>query len=144
MTGNLKGPDRGLSLPGSGMTKSVLGIIGGSGIYDLPGLENVREESLASPFGEPSGALRIGDIAGLPVVSFDVGGAREVVIPGTTGFLIPRDDTSSLIESVAQLVGDRGLREAMGAEGRRRFTDQFRYQTMTRRIREVYAQVLAR
>ncbi|HEY7998768.1 MAG TPA: S-methyl-5'-thioadenosine phosphorylase [Pseudolabrys sp.] len=50
------------------MTKSVLGIIGGSGIYDLPGLENVREERIASPWGEPSGALRIGEIAGLPVV----------------------------------------------------------------------------
>lgn len=50
------------------MTKSVLGIIGGSGIYDLPGLENAREERVASPWGEPSGALRIGAIAGLPVV----------------------------------------------------------------------------
>src|SRR5450432_1340722 len=50
------------------MTKAVLGIIGGSGIYDLPGLENVREQRIASPWGEPSGALRIGDIAGLPVV----------------------------------------------------------------------------
>lgn len=50
------------------MTKAVLGIIGGSGIYDLPGLENVREEHVASPWGEPSGALRIGDISGLPVV----------------------------------------------------------------------------
>jgi 5'-methylthioadenosine phosphorylase len=50
------------------MTKSVLGIIGGSGIYDLPGLENVREEHVASPWGEPSGALRIGEMAGLPVV----------------------------------------------------------------------------
>jgi len=50
------------------MTKSVLGIIGGSGIYDLPGLENVREERIASPWGEPSGALRIGEMAGLPVV----------------------------------------------------------------------------
>jgi len=49
------------------MTKSVLGIIGGSGIYDLPGLQNVREERIASPWGEPSGALRIGDIGGLPV-----------------------------------------------------------------------------
>src|SRR5512141_3209609 len=50
------------------MTKAVLGIIGGSGIYDLPGLENAREEQIASPWGEPSGALRIGDIAGLPVI----------------------------------------------------------------------------
>jgi 5'-methylthioadenosine phosphorylase len=52
----------------AGMTKAVLGIIGGSGIYDLPGLENMREERIASPWGEPSGALRIGEMEGLPVV----------------------------------------------------------------------------
>jgi len=50
------------------MTKAVLGIIGGSGFYDLPGMENVREEAIASPWGEPSGALRIGEMSGLPVV----------------------------------------------------------------------------
>src|SRR5689334_19233818 len=50
------------------MAKAVLGIIGGSGIYDLPGLENVCEQSIASPWGEPSAALHIGEIAGLPVV----------------------------------------------------------------------------
>jgi 5'-methylthioadenosine phosphorylase len=50
------------------MTKAVLGIIGGSGTYDLPGLQNVREEHVKSPWGEPSQALRIGDMAGLPVV----------------------------------------------------------------------------
>jgi 5'-methylthioadenosine phosphorylase len=50
------------------MAKAVLGIIGGSGIYELPGLQNVREQRIASPWGEPSGALRIGDIGGLPVV----------------------------------------------------------------------------
>jgi 5'-methylthioadenosine phosphorylase len=50
------------------VTKSILGIIGGSGIYDLPGLENVREEAIASPWGEPSAAVRRGEIAGLPVV----------------------------------------------------------------------------
>jgi 5'-methylthioadenosine phosphorylase len=50
------------------MAKAILGVIGGSGVYDLPGLENVREERIASPWGEPSGALRIGTIGGLPVV----------------------------------------------------------------------------
>src|SRR5437667_4549727 len=50
------------------MTKSVLGIIGGSGIYDLPGLEKVRKKTVKSPWGEPSAALRVGEIAGLPVV----------------------------------------------------------------------------
>jgi 5'-methylthioadenosine phosphorylase len=50
------------------MTKAVLGIIGGSGVYDLPGLEKVRTKKIASPWGEPSAALRIGELAGLPVV----------------------------------------------------------------------------
>jgi 5'-methylthioadenosine phosphorylase len=45
------------------MTKAVLGIIGGSGIYDLPGLEKVRSKSFKSPWGTPSGPLRIGEIA---------------------------------------------------------------------------------
>ncbi len=50
------------------MSKAVLGIIGGSGIYDLPGLEKVRSKKIASPWGAPSAPLRIGEIAGLPVV----------------------------------------------------------------------------
>src|SRR6476661_7744270 len=50
------------------MTKSVLGIIGGSGIYDLPGFENARSEAVKSPWGQPSAALLRGEIAGLPVV----------------------------------------------------------------------------
>ena len=50
------------------MTRAVLGIIGGSGIYDLPGLEDAREEVIESPWGEPSAPLRRGSIAGLPIV----------------------------------------------------------------------------
>jgi 5'-methylthioadenosine phosphorylase len=50
------------------MSSAVLGIIGGSGIYDLPGLENVREEAISSSWGEPSASLRLGTIAGLPIV----------------------------------------------------------------------------
>ena len=42
------------------MTRAVLGIIGGSGIYDLPGLEDVRDEAIASPWGEPSAPLKRG------------------------------------------------------------------------------------
>ncbi len=41
------------------MTKAVLGIIGGSGIYDLPGLQNVRDVTVASPWGEPSDAAAL-------------------------------------------------------------------------------------
>ncbi|MCB8821607.1 S-methyl-5'-thioadenosine phosphorylase [Microvirga rosea] len=53
------------------MTKSVLGIIGGSGVYDLPGIQDVREIRISSPWGEPSDVLRMGrigerDVAFLP------------------------------------------------------------------------------
>ena len=50
------------------MMQAVLGIIGGSGIYDLPGLEDACEEVIKSPWGEPSAPLRRGSIAGLPIV----------------------------------------------------------------------------
>jgi 5'-methylthioadenosine phosphorylase len=50
------------------MAKAILGVIGGSGIYDLPGLENAHEEAIASPWGEPSAQVTHGSIAGLPVV----------------------------------------------------------------------------
>jgi 5'-methylthioadenosine phosphorylase len=50
------------------MTAAVLGVMGGSGVYDLPGLEDVREERIASPWGEPSDALRIGWIGDTKVV----------------------------------------------------------------------------
>jgi 5'-methylthioadenosine phosphorylase len=50
------------------MGKGVLGVIGGSGVYDLPGLTEVREQRVASPWGEPSDALRIGRIGATQVV----------------------------------------------------------------------------
>jgi 5'-methylthioadenosine phosphorylase len=50
------------------MTKAVLGVIGGSGVYDLPGLEDVREVRVASPWGEPSDSLRLGRIGDTQVV----------------------------------------------------------------------------
>ena len=50
------------------MSKAVLGIIGGSGIYDLPGLERIRTKNFASPWGKPSAPLRLGKIGGTAVV----------------------------------------------------------------------------
>ena len=50
------------------MTQAVLGIIGGSGIYDLPGIADVREEPVDTPWGEPSDALRVGRVGATKVV----------------------------------------------------------------------------
>ncbi len=83
-----------------------------------------------------------GLIAGKPVVSYDVDGAREVVLSGETGYLLPPQTIDELSHAINILVADPALRESFGRAGRERFTDQFRHQTMTRRIREVYAEVL--
>jgi len=50
------------------MVRSVLGIVGGSGIYDLPGLKDVREVRVPTPWGEPSDALIRGRVGGTEVV----------------------------------------------------------------------------
>jgi 5'-methylthioadenosine phosphorylase len=44
------------------VTKAIVGIIGGSGVYELPGLEDIRGEWVATPWGEPSDPLRFGRI----------------------------------------------------------------------------------
>ncbi|MCB1510954.1 MAG: S-methyl-5'-thioadenosine phosphorylase [Hyphomicrobiaceae bacterium] len=49
------------------MTQAVLGIVGGSGLYDLPGLENARWETVLSPWGEPSDQILFAEMAGLPI-----------------------------------------------------------------------------
>ena len=85
-----------------------------------------------------------GLIAGKPVVSYDVDGAREVVLPGRTGFLLPPRDVAALARALDELVLDAALRERLGAEGRRLFTQQFRHERMTQLTREVYERVLDR
>ena len=46
----------------------VIGVIGGSGIYDIKGLSNTRWVRVSSPFGEPSDELLFGDLEGQPLV----------------------------------------------------------------------------
>ena len=50
------------------MGAALIGIIGGSGVYDLPGLDGVREERISTPWGEPSDALRFGRLEGRDAV----------------------------------------------------------------------------
>ena len=49
------------------MTKTVLGIVGGSGLYDIPALQKVRWETVASPWGEPSDQILFAELDGLPI-----------------------------------------------------------------------------
>jgi len=81
-------------------------------------------------------------IAGRPVVSYDIDGAREVVIPGETGFLIQARQIVPMADAICELAGSEPLRRRLAEEGRRRFTDRFRHETMTRRLRDLYVTLL--
>lgn len=81
-------------------------------------------------------------IAGKPVISFDIDGAREVVIPNETGLLVPRNDLPALKQAMIELITHPDQRQQLGSTGRTRFTDQFRHEQMSRKIRAVYQDVL--
>jgi len=81
-------------------------------------------------------------IVGRPAISYDVDGAREVVRP-ETGILLKPRDIPGLTAAVLRLAGDAPLRASMGAEGRRRFADQFRMETMTDQLRALYVRLLS-
>lgn len=82
-------------------------------------------------------------ISGKPAISYDVDGAREVVLDGETGFLLRPQAVESLAESIRRLAIDPKLRAKMGQYGRAKFTEQFRHTTMTQHIRELYQRLLS-
>ncbi len=82
-------------------------------------------------------------LAGKPAVSYDIDGAREVVVSGQTGFLLLPRDIAGLSAALVELAGNADLRRQFGAEGRRRCEQVFRHEFMTQRIRELYERTLA-
>ena len=68
------------------MTKSVLGIIGGSGFYALPGLANTHWERVHSPFGEPSDEILFAELDGLPLRFLPRHGRGHPIPPSSINF----------------------------------------------------------
>ncbi len=68
------------------MSRTVLGIIGGSGVYDIAGLENARWERVASPWGEPSDALLFGTFKGVDLVFLPRHGRGHIQSPTSINY----------------------------------------------------------
>ncbi|MBM3507196.1 MAG: S-methyl-5'-thioadenosine phosphorylase [Alphaproteobacteria bacterium] len=54
--------------PPQGASKRLIGVIGGSGLYEVPGLTNMRWQKVATPFGDPSDDFLFAELGGQPVV----------------------------------------------------------------------------
>lgn len=77
-------------------------------------------------------------ISGKPVVSYDIDGAKEVVLDGQTGFLIPPRRLDLLAAALTDLANDPEKRLRFGQTGRELFTERFRREAMADALFELY------
>jgi 5'-methylthioadenosine phosphorylase len=63
------------------MSQAVIGVIGGSGLYDIPGLEQIDSVELSTPFGDPSDSIAILEVHGVPVAFLPRHGRGHKVSP---------------------------------------------------------------
>lgn len=68
------------------MKKAEIGIIGGSGLYAMPGLTDVHEEKLTTPFGDPSDAFVLGTLEGRKVAFLARHGRGHHLLPSELNF----------------------------------------------------------
>jgi 5'-methylthioadenosine phosphorylase len=68
------------------LQQAEIGIIGGSGLYSMPGLSNTREEHVSTPFGEPSSAFVLGELEGRKVVFLARHGRDHQLLPSELNF----------------------------------------------------------
>ncbi len=80
--------------------------------------------------------------AGKPVVATSVGGLDEVVLEGSTGYLVPPGDENALAAAITALLRDDKLREKMGSEGRHRVLQCFTTQLMVTKTEHIYESLL--
>lgn len=118
-----------MSEPG---TPPVVGVIGGSGVYDIEGLTNPRWERVDTPFGEPSDALLAGEIEGQPVVFLPRHGRGHKVPPHRLNFRANIDALKQLgVTEIISLSAVGSLREDL-EPGTFVLADQFVDRTVNR------------
>jgi glycosyltransferase involved in cell wall biosynthesis len=76
--------------------------------------------------------------ANLPVESTNIGGVRDVVLDGETGFLVPSNQPELFAEKLLELVKNENLREKMSQNGWIYVRDKFNYQTFVANMNQLY------
>ena len=87
-------------------------------------------------------ALPQGQLANCPAVTYDIDGAKEGVIDGKTGFVVPPFDKGKLGGKMAALLENAPLRREMGATGREFALGRFDAKVMVEALERVYRQTL--
>ncbi len=81
-------------------------------------------------------------LAGVPVISYDIDGAREVVFPGCTGWLLPPESVAELSAAVVEALSDPAKAREMAGRGREFCMENFTVEKMVERINALYDSLL--
>lgn len=82
--------------------------------------------------------------AGRPVVATNVGGARETIIDGETGYLVASDDDEAMAKRLIEILGDRKKADEMGKKGKRHITDNFSSDAQLEKTLWLYNELLGK
>ena len=82
--------------------------------------------------------------AGKPVVATDVGGTRELVTEGVTGYLVPSGDVSMMANRIKDLALSPAAQKTMGEKARRKIETQFEVERIARRFEQLYDELSGR
>lgn len=81
--------------------------------------------------------------AGLPVVATDVGGVREAIVEGETGYIVPSGDHEKMAEGIVKLLNNPKRARSMGQLGRSIVAEKFSFEHHLRNTLELYAELLS-
>jgi len=80
--------------------------------------------------------------AGLPVVAFDIAGAKEAVVAEHTGLLVTPGDADALLQAVTYLIENPSVRESMGQAGKTRMRESFSIDEMVDKHLTLYESIV--
>jgi len=112
---------------------------------DIPGIMQGLDLLVACPTDEPFG-LTVPEAmaAGLPTVATKVGGLRESIVDGKTGYLVSPRDVTGLADAIVRVLSDPAHAAELGAQGRKRFLELFDTHKAIERHLEIFRMVRER
>jgi len=82
--------------------------------------------------------------SGVPIVTTDVGGVRDIMIDGETGFVTPVDNEQLFAEKLLVLIEDENKREKMSQNGWTFVEEKFHYRTLVKNMTKLYGELIER